>query len=124
MSCLFIVCLNNVLSNDCLSIGHLVYWSSCLVDYMNSTKLKFNMKKTQFLVVSKKNHNHYKNLKLNYEGTSIEQVREARLLGVYFTWNCSQDYFIRDMPNNLVTWLERRYKMLYKIRNQCEPKVF
>ena len=96
----------------------------CLVDYMNSTKLKFNMKKTQFLIVSKKNHNHYKNLKLNYEGNTIEQVREARLLGVYFTWNCSQDYFIRDMPNNLVTWLERRYKMLYKIRNQCEPKVF
>ena len=91
---------------------------------MNCTKLKFNMKKTQFLVVSKKNHNHYKNLKLHYEGNTIEQVRQARLLGVYFTWNCSQDYFIRDMPNNLVTWLERRYKMLYKIRKQCEPKVF
>ena len=95
-----------------------------LVDFMNANKLKFNMKKTTFLVVSKKNHNHYRNLKLNYDGQCIEQVREARLLGVYFTWNLSQDYFIRDMPNNLLTWLERRYKMLYRIRNSCEPKVF
>ena len=82
------------------------------------------MKKTQLLVISKKNHNHYRNLKLNYEGQVIEQVREARLLGVYFTWNLSQDYFIRDMPNNLLTWLERRYKMLYRIRKSCDPKVF
>ena len=56
MSCLLIVCPYNVLSNDCLSIGRLVYWSSCLlivlsivIDCLSTSGLSIDCLSTRWL---------------------------------------------------------------------------
>ena len=46
------------------------------------------------------------------------------MLGLYLTHNLRQDYFIHQMKNNLVSFLNHRLSVLYKLRRKCGDKQF
>ena len=87
-----------------------------VMDYFNANKLKMNVEKTQLLVISRNNHAHYKDLKVEINGVTIKQVKQARLLGLYFTHDMKQDWFVHQMPNNLIAFCNRRLGTLRRIR--------
>ena len=45
-------------------------------------------------------------------GQVVSQKKEARLLGLYITYNMSQSYFVEDMKNNLLSLLSQRFPVL------------
>ena len=92
--------------------------------WMNSNKLVFNGSKTELLVVSNKRHGLYKDLKLTMDGAVVHQKMAVRMLGLYLTHNLRQDYFIHQMKNNLVSFLNHRLSVLYKLRRKCGDKQF
>ena len=50
--------------------------------YMNSNCLKFNPDKTKPLIMTTKNKNMHRDLKIEFESQEIEQVEFARFLGL------------------------------------------
>ena len=96
----------------------------CLQNWMDTNKLLFNPMKTELLVLSKKNHNIYKDLKLTMNGQTVTQKKAVRMLGLYLTWNLKNDYYIYQMKNNLVSSLNHRLYTLKQLRHKCGPKQF
>ena len=83
-----------------------------IVQYMNSQKLKFNFKKTEWLVASPKRHNNYKNLVLNFDGSVVKQQLHARLLGLQVSWDLTHTYYVAGMKDNLLATLAKRLYVL------------
>ena len=83
-----------------------------VTSYMDSHRLKFNFKKTEFVVVAPKTHNRHKQLVLKMNGQEVTQKKEARLLGLYITYNMSQSHYVEDMKNNLLSFLSQRFAVL------------
>ena len=79
---------------------------------MNSHKLKFNFKKTEFVVVAPKTHDKHKQLVLRMNGQVVQQKKVARLLGLYISYNMDQKHFIKQMKNNLMSFLSQRFAVL------------
>ena len=98
---------------------------SSLQRWMDTNKLLFNPMKTEVLVLSNKNHNMYKDLKLTMNGQTVTQKTAVRrMLGLYLTWNLRNDYYIYQMKNILVSSLNHRLNTLRKLRHKCGPKQF
>ena len=93
-----------------------------IVQYMNSQKLKFNFKKTEWLVASPKRHDDYKNLVLNFDGSVVKQQLHARLLGLQVSWDLSHTYYVAGMKDNLLASLAKRLYVLRKLSNKCPKK--
>ena len=59
--------------------------------WMDSNLLLFNDQKTEILVISKKNQNIYKDLKLTMRNGIVKPKKACRMLGVQFTYNLRND---------------------------------
>ena len=79
---------------------------------MNSHRLKFNFKKTEFVVVAPKTRDKHKDLILRMNGQVVNQKPAARLLGLYITWNMDHTHYIEEMKNNLLSSLTQRMAVL------------
>ena len=53
---------------------------------MDSNQLVFNSMKTELLVISRKNQNIYKELRLTMKDGKIAPQRSCRMLGLYLTY--------------------------------------
>ena len=93
-----------------------------VVKYMNATKLKFNFKKTEFVVAAPKRHSDYKDLVLNFEGMVVKQQLHARLLGLQVSWNLTHEWYVAGMKDNLISSLNKRLYVLQKLQNKCPKK--
>ena len=93
-----------------------------IVAYMNSAKLKFNFKKTEFVVTAPKRHEDYKELVLNFEGMVVKQQLHARLLGLQVSWNLTHEWYVAGMKDNLICSLNKRLYVLQKLQNKCPKK--
>ena len=93
-----------------------------IVKYMNSQKLKFQFKKTEWLVASPKRHDDYKNLVLYFDGSVVKQQLHARLLGLQVSWDLSHTYYVAGMKDNLLASLAKRLYVLKKLSNKCPKK--
>ena len=93
-----------------------------IVQYMNSQKLKFNFKKTEWLVASPKRHQNYKDLVLNFDGSVVKQQLHARLLGLQVSWDLTHTYYVAGMKDNLLASLSKRLYVLQKLANKCPKK--
>ena len=92
--------------------------------WMNSNKLVFNDSKTELLVISRRSQNIYKDLRLTMKGAVIAPKRSCRMLGLYLTHNMRMDWYIDQMPNNLVSFLNHRMYILSKLRTKCGDKQY
>ena len=97
---------------------------AAIQEWMNANKLVFNSDKTELLVISNKRHSIYKELKLTLNGVVVQQKMAVRMLGLWITHNLRQDYYIHQMKNNLISFLNYRLKVLYQLRNKCGDKQF
>ena len=97
---------------------------AAIQQWMNSNKLVFNSSKTELLVISNNKHKIYKELKLTMDGVVVHQKNAVRMLGLYLTYNMRQEYYISQMKNNLVSFLNYRLKILQQLRNKCGDKQF
>ena len=86
------------------------------MDFFNANRLKINIEKTQMLIISRKGHAKYNDLKVSMDGVEIKQVKQARLLGLYFTADMKHEWYIHQMPNNLVAFCKRRLATLRRVR--------
>ena len=93
-----------------------------IVRYMQAAKLKFNFKKTEFVVASPKRHDNHKNLVLNFEGSVVKQQLHARLLGLQVSWNLTHTWYVSDMKNSLLASLSQRLYILQKLAPKCPKK--
>ena len=93
-----------------------------VVKYMNATKLKFNFKKTEFVVTAPKRHEDYRNLVLNFNGMIVKQQLHARLLGLQVSWNLTHDWYVAGMKDNLICSLTKRLYILGQLKNKCPKK--
>ena len=91
---------------------------------MNTNKLVLNSDKTELLVVSNKRHSIYKELKLTLNGIVVKQKMAVRMFGLWITHNLHQDYYIHQMKNNLISFLNCRLKVLHQLRSKCGDKQF
>ena len=66
-----------------------------IVKYMNSQKLKFNFKKTEFVVTAPRRHQNYSLLVLNFDGNVVKQQLHAMLLGLQISW---------DLTHKCMSW--------------------
>lgn len=93
-----------------------------VVEYMDSTKLKFNFKKTEFVVVSPKRHEDYSRLVLNMDGAVVKQQLHARLLGLQISWDLTHTWYVAEMKNCLISSLNQRLYILNQLKNKCPKK--
>ena len=93
-----------------------------VVKYMNAQKLRFNFKKTEFVVTSPRRHEQHSWLVLNFEGSAVKQQLHARLLGLQSSWNLSHTWYMAEMKNNLIASLRQRLFVLGQLRDKC-PKL-
>ena len=80
--------------------------------YMDSHKLRFNFKKTEFVVVAPKTHDKHKDLVLRMNGQVVTQRKSARLLGLYISFDMDHTHYIEEMKNNLLSFLFKRLAVL------------
>ena len=92
--------------------------------WMDSNLLLFNDAKTEILVISKKNHNVYKDLKLTMRNGVVSPKKACRMLGVQFTYNMRNDWYICQMPGNLISSLNQRLYVLSRLRAKCGKEQF
>ena len=92
--------------------------------WMDSNLLLFNDQKTEILIISKKNQNIYKDLKLTMRNGIVKPKKACRMLGVQFTYNLRNDWYIDQMPGNLVSSLNQRLYVLSKLKNKCGYNQF
>ena len=92
-----------------------------IVRYMDCTKLKFNFKKTEFVVASPKRHDDHSRLVLNFDNSVVQQQLHARLLGLQVSWNLTHTWYVCEMKNNLIAGLKQRLYILESLANKC-PK--
>ena len=81
-------------------------------NYMDSHKLKFNFRKTEFVLVSPKNIQKHRDLVLRMNGQVVKQKKSARLLGLYITWDMGHEHYLCQMRDNTLEWLGRRLSVL------------
>ena len=93
-----------------------------IVRYMNSAKLKFNFKKTEFVVTAPKKHDQYSRLVLNFDGSVVKQQLHARLLGLQISWDLTHKWYVSEMKDNLLAQLSRRLYVLERLANKCPKK--
>ena len=93
-----------------------------VVKYMNATKLKFNFKKTEFVVTAPKRHEDYKDLVLNFNCMVVKQQLHARLLGLQLSWNLTHDWYVAGMKDNLICSLNKRLYILGQLQKKCPKK--
>ena len=93
-----------------------------IVKYMNSTKLKFNFPKSEFVVCAPKRHSDYKELVLNLNGKEVKQQLHARLLGLQISWDLSHTWYVTEMKDNLLAGLNQRLYVLRQLANKCPKK--
>ena len=93
-----------------------------IVSYMNSTKLKFNFTKTEFVVTAPKKHDDYKQLVLNFDGQIVKQKLHARLLGLQVSWDLTHKWYVCQMKDNLISSLKKRLYILKKLAPKCPKK--
>ena len=93
-----------------------------VVKYMQVTKLKFNFKKTEFVVCSPKRHEDYSRLVLNMDGNVVRQQLHARLLGLQISWDLTHTWYVAEMKNSLIASLNQRLFILNKLKNMCPKK--
>ena len=93
-----------------------------IVRYMNATKLKFNFKKTEFVVTAPKRHEDYKDLVLNFNGEIVQQQLHARLLGLQVSWDLTHTWYVSQMKDNLIGSLRKRLFILQKLATKCPKK--
>ena len=86
--------------------------------WMDSNQLVFNSMKTELLVISRKNQNIYKELRLTMKDGKIAPQRSCRMLGLYLTYNLRQDWYISQMKGNLISFLNKRMYVLSKLRSK------
>ena len=92
--------------------------------WMDSNLLLFNDTKTEILVISKKNNNLYKDFKLTMRNGVVTPKKSCRMLGVHFTYNMRNDWYICQMPGNLVSALNQRMYVLSKLKSKCGKQQF
>ena len=93
-----------------------------IVRFMNSTKLKFNFTKSEFVVCAPKRHADHKNLVLHLDGSVVTQKPHARLLGLQVSWNLTHTYYAQEMKDNLLASLSKRLYILRKLAPKCPKK--
>ena len=93
-----------------------------VVRYMDAAKLKFNFKKTEFVITAPKNHEKYSQLVLNFNGQVVEQQLHARLLGLQISWDLSHKWYVSEMKDNLIASLKKRLYILERLAPKCPKK--
>ena len=93
--------------------------------WMDANQLVFNDAKTECLLISKKvNNNVYRDLKLTMRNGEVKPQKQVRMLGLFLTYNCRNDWYIDQMPNNLIQSLNHRMYVLSKLKTACGEKQF
>ena len=92
--------------------------------WMDSNLLVFNDLKTEVLIVSRGKRDVYKDLKLTMRNGSVKPQNTARMLGLQLTYNLRQDWFLSQMPGNLIASLNQRMSVLTKLKKKCGPSQF
>ena len=93
-----------------------------VVKYMDAAKLKFNFKKTDFVVAAPKYHDKHSRLVLNFNGQVVKQQLHARLLGLQISWDLSHKWYVSDMKDNLIASLKKRLYILERLAPKCPKK--
>ena len=93
-----------------------------IVSYMNATKLKFNFKKSEFVVCAPKRHKDYSDLVLNLNGSKVNQQLHARLLGLQISWDLTHTWYVSEMKDNLIASLNQRLFVLRQLAPLCPKK--
>lgn len=85
-----------------------------LIKYFQSHQLTLNVDKTQFLILCKKNQNKFhKNVTITVNGEQIEQVNEAKYLGVTIDKNLTFDSQVKNVLKKMAMGI----KTIYCIRD-------
>ena len=93
-----------------------------IVKYMNSQKLKFNFKKTEFVVTAPRRHQNYSRQVLNFDGNVLKQQLHARLLGLQISWDLTHKWYVCEMKDNLLASLAKRLYVLERLAPKCRKK--
>ena len=95
-----------------------------VIEWLNCNRLVINHGKTELLLITRGTREIYKDLKLTVGDHVVRPKRAVRMLGMWLTYNMRQDWFINQMPNNLISFLNQRMYFLSKIKNKCGPEQF
>ena len=66
----------------------------------------------------------YKDLKLTMRNGTVKHQKSARMLGLQLTYNLRLDWYICQMPGNLVSSLNQRMYVLSKLKKRCGNQQF
>ena len=113
------LCKNQILDERVMNLQ-----LSKVIDWMNANLLSFNRDKTEMVLVTRGSREPYRDLKLTMGDQVIRPKRACRMLGMQFTWNMREDWYINQMKGNLISFLNQRIYFLSKLRPKVRDKQF
>ena len=87
--------------------------------YMDSNRRKLNPEKTKLMIMTTKNKNVHKELKVEFNGVEIEQVTFDKFLGIVISGNLKWNEYILQSENSLLKYCNKRLSALKLLAREC-----
>ena len=87
-------------------------------EYMNSNKLKFNVAKTQLMIMTPRQNKKNSTLKVTFNGHEIKPEKEAKFLGIYISDDLTWDNYIVHHEKSLLAYCNSKLAALRKMCNE------
>ena len=88
-------------------------------EYMNANKLKFNVDKTQMMIMTPKKNKVNSTLTVNFNGHEIKPDSQAKFLGIHISDDLSWDNYIVHNEKSLLSFCNAKLGALKKLRRMC-----
>ena len=88
-------------------------------EYMDSNRLKLNADKTKLMIMTTKQKDVHKDLKVYLKETEIEKVTFAKFLGIIISGNLKWNEYILQSENSLLKYCNRRLAALKLLSREC-----
>ena len=89
--------------------------SEMMSDFMKANRLKFNAKKTHFMIITTKQRRTFHGIRLFMDGQEVKQTRYERLLGVQISDDANFHYHVEDFGESVIKQLKQRLRVLRKV---------
>ena len=86
---------------------------------MDSNRLKLNAEKTKLMVMTTKQKNVHKDLKVFLKGVEVEKVNFAKFLGIIISGNLKWNEYILQSENSLLKYCNKRLAALKLLARDC-----
>lgn len=87
--------------------------------YMNANRLKLNPEKTKLMILTTKNKDMHKDLRVEIDGVEIEKVTFAKFLGLIISGNMKWNDYIIQSENSLLKYCNKRLSVLKLLAGNC-----